>query len=60
MISILDNDTSGTLNMKKIASFQTDFGEGDSYQKVVSFSRDESLLVTGGCDGIVRIWKVCI
>lgn len=29
----------------------------DSFQKVVRVSLDRSFLVTGGCDGHLRIWK---
>ena len=61
MCLLLDkHNSSGTeaLCLSKITSIQTDFGEGDSYQKVVCFNFDGSLLVTGGCDGVVRIWKV--
>lgn len=44
--------------LSKVASIRTDFSEGDSYQKVVHFNYDGSLLVTGGCDGVLRVWKV--
>ena len=29
----------------------------DSFQKVVRVSLDRTFLVTGGCDGHLRIWK---
>ena len=35
----------------------TDFS-GESHQKVVSFTCDGGKLVTGGSDGIVRVWQV--
>ena len=41
-----------------VKSVRTDFSDKDSYQKVVRFNHDGSLIVTGGCDGIVRLWKV--
>lgn len=47
-----------SIELKTVRSIRTDFSEGDSYQKVVRFSSDGSRLVTGGCDGVVRVWKV--
>ena len=43
-----------------MGSVRTDFNEGDSYQKVVRFNHNGSHLVTGGCDGVLRVWKVSI
>ena len=38
---------------------ETDFATGgDCYQKVVRFCHDGSKLVTGGTEGVVRVWKV--
>ena len=38
---------------------QSDFKEGeDALQKVAKFSFDGKLVVTGGVDGCVRVWKV--
>lgn len=54
-MSVLDR---GGVYLNKIKSIRTDFGEGDSYQKVVQFNYDGSLMITGGCDGVLRIWKV--
>lgn len=48
----------GSVYLSKIKSIRTDFSEGDSYQKVVRFNFDGSLLVTGGCDKVLRVWKV--
>ena len=40
-------------------SVKTDFASGaDCYQKVVRFCYDGSRLVTGGMEGVVRVWKV--
>lgn len=44
--------------MNTVRSIRTDFNEGDSYQKVIRFNYDGSLIVTGGCDGVLRAWKV--
>lgn len=45
--------------LSEISSVRTDFGGKNSFQKVVRFNFDGSLMVTGGSDGIVRLWKVC-
>lgn len=40
---------------------RTDFAAGaDCYQKVVRFCYDGSRLVTGGMEGVVRVWKVSV
>ncbi len=57
--SIAELSNSGTLLVKTLQSVRTDFGEKESYQKVVCFGHDGSVLVTGGMDAIVRVWKVC-
>lgn len=44
--------------MKVLKSVQADFSAGDPYVKVVGFSHDGNLVVTGGEDGSVRTWKV--
>ena len=44
--------------VRSLKSVQTDFAEADAYQKVVRFSCDGSLVVTGGTDGVVQCWKV--
>ena len=43
-----------------MASAQSDFAKTDSYQKVVKFSHDGAYVVTGGVDGVVRVWKVSV
>lgn len=40
-------------------SVKTDFASGaDCYQKAVRFCHDGSRVVTGGMEGVVRVWKV--
>ncbi|XP_074642612.1 guanine nucleotide-exchange factor SEC12-like [Tubulanus polymorphus] len=38
-------------------SVQSDFAEDGGLQNVVKFSRDHTLVITGGADGYLRIWK---
>lgn len=49
-----------TFHMEETAKFRTDFCKDGSFQKVVKFSWDHSILATGGADGFLRIWKVGI
>ncbi len=44
--------------VKILNSVQSDFSEADPYLKVVGFTHDGKLVVTGGEDGSVRTWKV--
>ncbi|KAF0297582.1 Prolactin regulatory element-binding protein [Amphibalanus amphitrite] len=46
-------------DITKQESVRTDFNSkgDDSFQKVVRVSLDRTFLVTGGCDGHLRIWK---
>jgi len=38
---------------------RSDFAEkGESYQKAVAFSNDGKMVVTGGVEGMLRVWKV--
>lgn len=41
-------------------SFVTDFNKDGSFQKTVQFSMDQTFLATGGADGFLRVWKVCM
>ncbi len=46
-------------SLEESGSIRTDFAPGaDCYQKVVRFCRDGSKLVTGGMEGVVRVWRV--
>ena len=44
--------------LEKLKSIQTDFAKDGAFQKCVHFSNDKSVLVTGGADGFMRVWKV--
>ena len=46
--------------LQDVSSTRTDFSGTESYQKVVRFSRDGTRLVTGGAEGVVRVWKVSV
>ena len=39
------------------ARVQTDFSK-ECYQKVVAFTCESVRVVTGGSDGVVRVWEV--
>eukprot|EP00124_Ichthyophonus_hoferi_P001827 Ihof_evm8s107 gene=Ihof_evmTU8s107 len=39
------------------SSQTTDFSEEEPYQKVVRLNKDGSQILTGGADGIARLWK---
>ena len=47
-----------TFDVEKIKSVRTDFCDDGSFQKVVRFSPDGSILATGGADGQLRVWRV--
>ncbi|KAL3870130.1 hypothetical protein ACJMK2_042741 [Sinanodonta woodiana] len=46
-----------TFDIEKIKSVKTDFAKSSSFQKVVQFSPDRSVIATGGADGYLRVWK---
>ena len=48
----------GKIYVKDTGSVRTDYSDKDSYQKVVCFCHDGSRILTGGIDGVVRVWKV--
>lgn len=43
-----------------MAEVSSDLNPQDPLQKVVRFSSDMSLLLTGGTDGHIRVWEVNI
>lgn len=45
-------------DITEIKKIKTDFHKESSFQKAVQFSRDHSILATGGADGHLRVWKV--
>lgn len=45
-------------DIEEIKQIKTDFHKESSFQKAVQFSRDHSILATGGSDGYLRVWKV--
>ena len=47
-----------TFEVEKIKSVRTDFCDSGSFQKVVQFGPDHSILATAGADGHLRVWKV--
>ncbi|CAD5124273.1 DgyrCDS12565 [Dimorphilus gyrociliatus] len=46
-----------TFDVKKTHSFKTDMHGDDPFQKCVCFNSDNSLILTGGADGYLRVWK---
>ena len=44
--------------METVGEVQSDLNPVDPLQKVVRFSSDLSLLMTGGTDGHIRVWEV--
>lgn len=46
------------ISVTGLAEVQSDLNPQDPLQKVVRFSCDLSLLLTGGTDGHIRVWEV--
>ncbi|XP_011433226.3 guanine nucleotide-exchange factor SEC12 [Magallana gigas] len=44
-------------DIEEIKQIKTDFHKESGFQKAVQFSRDHSILATGGSDGYLRVWK---
>ncbi|XP_046566705.1 prolactin regulatory element-binding protein-like [Haliotis rubra] len=52
------NDTKHiTFDIEPMKHVTTDFAKDGSFQKVVRFGADHSILATGGADGFVRVWQ---
>ncbi|KAL8572247.1 hypothetical protein ACOMHN_022484 [Nucella lapillus] len=45
-----------SFDLQSLKSVQTDFEKDGGFQKVVRFSADHKLVVTGGADGFLRVW----
>ncbi|XP_058503801.1 prolactin regulatory element-binding protein [Solea solea] len=54
--SDMKNETAH-ISVKVLAEVQSDLNPQDPLQKVVRFSPDLSLLLTGGTDGHIRVWE---
>ncbi|XP_064624555.1 prolactin regulatory element-binding protein-like [Lineus longissimus] len=46
-----------TFEVDEIADVKTDYSDDSGVQNVVRFSKDASLMLTGGSDGYLRVWK---
>lgn len=46
------------VSVTSMAEVSSDLNPQDPLQKVVRFSTDMSLLLTGGTDGHIRVWEV--
>lgn len=51
-------DETDHVSVSSLAEVQSDLNPQDPLQKVVRFSVDLSLLLTGGTDGNIRVWEV--
>lgn len=52
------NDATAHISVTNMAEVSSDLNPQDPLQKVVRFSSDLSLLLTGGTDGHIRVWEV--
>uniref|UniRef100_A0A8C6SS90 Prolactin regulatory element binding n=1 Tax=Neogobius melanostomus TaxID=47308 RepID=A0A8C6SS90_9GOBI len=50
-------DETAQIQVKGLSEVQSDLNPQDPLQKVVRFSPDLSLLLTGGTDGHIRVWE---
>ncbi|KAM9807339.1 prolactin regulatory element-binding protein isoform X1 [Syngnathus typhle] len=50
-------DETAHITVTRLAELQSDLNPEDPLQKVVRFSHDLSLLLTGGTDGHIRVWE---
>ncbi|XP_051922547.1 prolactin regulatory element-binding protein [Hippocampus zosterae] len=50
-------DETTHISVTELAELQSDLNPVDPLQKVVRFSHDLSLLLTGGTDGHIRVWE---
>lgn len=50
-------DETAKILVQRLAEVQSDLNPQDPLQKVVRFSPDLSLLLTGGTDGHIRVWE---
>lgn len=51
-------DETANISVTSLAEVSSDLNPQDPLQKVVRFSPDLSLLLTGGTDGHIRVWEV--